>query len=532
MTAPTLDRAASRMALITVVSRATGFIRVVVVTAVLGTSFLANTYQSANSIPNLLFELVAAGALQAGLIPVLVRLVDRGDDRRTGEVAGSLIGLGCLATGIAVALAAVFGRPLMAWLVHGVSDPAIRAAEIRLGAFFLWVFAPQVVLYVANAVCTAVLHTRGRFGLPAAAPILNNGIVIATYVVFNQLRHGQAPSLELRPVEKWVLAGGTTLGVVAFCGAVVAGAVAVQPHIRPNLRWRDQEVISVLRSSAWVIGYVALTQVLTFVMLQAVNRQEGGVAAFGLAWVVFLLPHSLLVVPLVTTRFPALARASLVSDADDDTLSAGLRGVTFCTLGAGALLGGLALPLSRIIAVGRASTSSAEVAGGLAALAVGLAGYGVTLLLTRASYASGDPVTPFIINLVCVMGAAAALWGWAADVPTADVVAVVALIHSLTFIVSACWMGYTVLGRLDPAGTIRRRWLPRAAAQVGTALLVVAAARLLGDAVGDRGRLTDAVVVIGAGGAFAAAYVVGTGLFGGPSVRDALATFGAGRPEA
>lgn len=164
------------------------------------------------------------------------------------------------------------------------------------------------MLYVANAVCTAVLHTRGRFGLPAAAPILNNVIVIATYIVFNGLRRGQAPSLDLRPVEKWVLAGGTTLGVVAFCGAVVAAAVVAQPHIRPNLRLRDPEVITVLRSSAWVIGYVALTQVLTFVMLQAVNRQEGGVAAFGLAWVVFLLPHSLLVVPLVTTRFPALAR--------------------------------------------------------------------------------------------------------------------------------------------------------------------------------------------------------------------------------
>jgi len=318
---------------------------------------------------------------------------------------------------------------------------------------------------------------------------------------------------------------------VAFCGAVVAGAVAAQPHIRPNLRYRDPEVISVLRSSAWVIGYVALTQVLSFVMLQAVNRQEGGVAAFGLAWVVFLLPHSLLVVPLVTTRFPALARASLEPPGDDDTLSAGLRAVTFCAFGAAALLGGLALPLSRVIAVGRAAASSNEVAGALAALAVGLVGYSVTLLLTRASYATGDPVTPFVINLVCVTAAAIALWTWAGDVAPARVVAVVALIHSVTFIVSACWLGISVLRRVDATGMIWRRWLPRAASQVAVALVIVAVARLLGGAIGDRGRLTDAAVVIGVGGALAVAYVLGTGWFGGPSFRDAIATFGAGRPD-
>ena len=85
------------MAALTVVSRVTGFVRILVVAAVLGTTFLGNTYQSANSVPNILFELIAAGVLQAVLVPALVPHLDRGDRAEAEHIAGSVLGLASVA---------------------------------------------------------------------------------------------------------------------------------------------------------------------------------------------------------------------------------------------------------------------------------------------------------------------------------------------------------------------------------------------------------------------------------------------------
>ena len=148
-------RATAAMTVLTGVSRLTGFVRIVVVAAVLGTTFLGNTYESANSVPNLLFELIAAGVLQAVLIPTLVSLLDRGDRTEAEHVAGSVLGLSCLILA-ALAVVGIAAAPLVArGLFAGVHDPHVRADEIRLGTVFLWFFLPQVVMYAVGMVATS-----------------------------------------------------------------------------------------------------------------------------------------------------------------------------------------------------------------------------------------------------------------------------------------------------------------------------------------------------------------------------------------
>lgn len=533
MTDVDLTRVTGQMALLTVVSRATGFARVITVTAVLGTTYLANTYQSANSIPNLLFELLAAGALQAGLVPTLVKLVDAGDDARTGRVAGALLGAGCVVTGVAALATAAAGRPLMWWLVRDVPDASVRAAEVRLGSFLLWVFAPQVVMYVANAVCTGVLHAKGRFTVPAAAPILNNVVVIVTYVTFAGMRGGREPSLDLTAAQRWVLAAGTTLGVAVFCGWVVVSGLRAQPRLRPNLAVGQPEVRSVARHAAWVVLTVAVTQLLTFSMLVAVNGREGGVAVFGLAWVIFLLPFSLLVVPVVTTRFPQMARAAVDGDHGVTVaLRPALRATVFCSVGAAVVLVACATPIAGLVVYGEAVSARDEVARAIAAFAVGLVGYAVTLALTRASYASGNPRLPFVANAVVIGAAALAVGPLARSVASGSIVASVGLVHSTAYVVLAATLGIGVFRRVA-GDTSSRVGLGSDAVAVSARIALGAglavAGRLAVDGIGSHGRGADAAVVLVVGGALGAAFVIGCSLFGGPPPREAIVTFGAGR---
>src|SRR5690606_19449413 len=96
------------------------------------------------------FELLAAGALQAVLVPALVATVDRGDDAETSHVAGAVIGLSALVLGVVALAGMVLARPIMGALLSDLDDPAIREEAIRLGSVMLWFFLPQMVLYSAN----------------------------------------------------------------------------------------------------------------------------------------------------------------------------------------------------------------------------------------------------------------------------------------------------------------------------------------------------------------------------------------------
>ena len=160
-------RAAAGMGAVAAVSRGLGFVRVLVVTAVLGTTSLGDAFQSANSVSNVLFELLAAGALSAVLVPTFVQLLDRDDQPGAERVAGGVLGVALVVLGPIVVIGVVFAPLLARALTIGVASD-VAAAQQDLVTFLLRFFVPQVLLYAAGTIITAVLYAMRRFAITAA----------------------------------------------------------------------------------------------------------------------------------------------------------------------------------------------------------------------------------------------------------------------------------------------------------------------------------------------------------------------------
>jgi putative peptidoglycan lipid II flippase len=405
-----LLRATAAITVGNVVSRITGFVRVLAVAAALGTTFLGNTYQTANLVSNILFELLAAGLLSSVLVPTFVSLLDSGRRDEAEHVAGALLGMALVALGVVTAIGVIASPLVMRGLTVAVSDAEVRRQEIRLGTFFLVFFLPQVLLYAVGAVMTALLHGARRFAAPAWAPVANNLVVTATMAVYALVRRSSHPGLDLTTAERLVLAAGTTIGVLAMTLVPIVSAWRSGFRIRPRWDPRHARMRSLARPGAWAAGYLALNQLLIATTLVLANRVAGGVVAYQVAFQFFLLPNALLANPVFTALYPALS-----SDAQDGrwpdfmaTLRRGLRLIAIGTVPATIGLIVLGRPLLRLMQVGGFDTAGASLtARVVAAYAVGLIGYACFQLLTRASYATGDIRAPTLVNLgLTVVGSA------------------------------------------------------------------------------------------------------------------------------
>jgi putative peptidoglycan lipid II flippase len=520
-------RSVGAMSALTAVSRATGFLRLTVVTSVLGTTYLANTYETANTVPNVLFELLAAGALQAVLIPTMVGLVDASDRKEAEHVAGAVLGLTCTVLAAVAAATAVVAPQIMELLFHGVHDAELRAAEVQLGTFFLWFFLPQVVMYGANVVATAVLNAQHHFALPVFAPTLNNIVVIATYLVFGAMRAGEPLTLELSTAEKLVLAGGTTLGVVVFCGVTVVAANRGF-RFRPNLDHRHPVVRRLGREGLWAAAFLALTQVLLVVLLQISNRREGAVAVYNMAWAVYLLPHALFSVPVLTTRFPILTRQA--SDSNwagfGDTLGRGIRSITFMTLPATCLLIALADPGIRLVVHGRASHRVGEIADATIGFAPGIVGFGLFLFFTRAAYAQRDARTPTIVNLGVAIVGSVLMFSVASSVSGRQLVTGLGASYAVAQILGATALGVVVLRRLHARGGNLGGLAAPVVRNTAAAIVAGVVAWAVSRSITLDGNLGAALQVLTGAVAGAVVFIVLQTLLGGPRPGAALRSLG------
>jgi putative peptidoglycan lipid II flippase len=516
-----LARSTATMTLLTLASRVTGLIRIAVVTAVLGDTFLGNTYQSANTVPNLLFELLAAGVLQATLIPTLVGLLDAGKEDEADHVAGAVLGSAMvLLAGLAV-VGAVTAPLLARGLLHGIADPEVRHRQVHLATVLLWCFLPQVVLYAANTVATASLNARHRFGIPVFAPLLNNVVVTASYGLFAFLRHGADPDVPLRAVETAVLGLGTTAGVIAFCALPVVAARRAGARLRPRIDPRHPQVRRIARLGGWAAAFLAATQVLLAVVLVLANRVEGGVVAWQLAFTLFLLPHALAALPVLTTLFPTLARQHAQGDeaAFARSVGTGVRSISFLVLPAAAALLALGRPLAQALRVGHFGASGADqVALALAAFAPGLIGYGCFLFLARALYARGDTRTPALVNLVVVTAAGVLMVGAFGLAHGSARVAALAGVHSAAYLAGAGALLRLVRQRVpDLAGERVLRGVAGAVAAAVLAGAVMGGSRL---AFHPPGRLGGLATVVLGGALGLATYLVASPALGGPTAAQ------------
>ena len=389
------------MAVGTAASRLSGFARTVVVVAAIGAGGrLADSYNDANTLPNVVYDLLLGGVLSAVVVPVLVRARVEDDDGGTA-FAQSLLAVTTSALLAVCAVAELLAPALVHLYVPHGADPAVRAQAVIFARWFL----PQLVFYGLTAVIGAVLNSRGRFGAPTFVPVLNNAVVILTALIYLAMPppgKGSSP-LGLTHAQTLVLAGGTTAGVAVM-------GLALLPALRTaGVPWRWRTDLShpglsdARRIAGWVLVYVALSQV-GFLVVSRLANEVHAFSPYSNAYQLFQLPYAVVGVSVVTALLPAMSAHATTGRFDllRSDLSRGLRLAGTIVVPASLTLAALAVPVAQAtLGLGRSSPTTAHDAGNvLAVLALGLVPFTVQQLLLRAFYAQQDTRTPAMLALL------------------------------------------------------------------------------------------------------------------------------------
>ncbi|MGH3871984.1 MAG: lipid II flippase MurJ [Pseudonocardiaceae bacterium] len=299
----------------TLVSRATGLLRVVVIGAVLGPTYFANSFQAGYVVPNLVFTLIAGPVLAMVLVPGVVRAMGTGGLPRAREVFGRVTGwLLAVSSGV-VALLMVLA-PAVAWtLTFGIPDPAQRARALWLATLLVLLVAPQVLLYVLLHLGMAAQQSRGRFALAAAAPAAENVILILTVLAAGWY-YGTGLDVDDVPVELVIVLGvGSTAAVAVHAALQLSGTARVGLLTRPSMGWRDDPescaVISRLMRSVGVAAWPAAAMYVLFVLAGTV---PGGVFVVQLSYSVFYALSYVSARAVSMAALPGLAQAAQHAD--------------------------------------------------------------------------------------------------------------------------------------------------------------------------------------------------------------------------
>jgi putative peptidoglycan lipid II flippase len=418
------------------VSRVVGGVRVLVVAAVLGTTYLGNAFQASNSFSTVLFELLAAGALSAVLVPTFVEHLDAGRQDDAERLAGGVLGVALLVLG-GLSLVGMAAAPWLAdLLTSAVEDPEVASQQQDLTTYLLLFFIPQIVLYGVGAVSTAVLHARRRFVVPAAAPIGNTVVLVGFLLAFRAMA-GPDPGLDLTSTEKLLLGLGGTLGVAAFVATPTIAVMRSGFRLRPRLRNAHEGLRTLLRLSGWASLQHAGAGILLGAAIVAGGAVEGGVMAYQVAFFFFLAPYGIIAQPIHTAILPELVGETDDAAAFGVSLRWALDSMTVLLVPLSALALALSVPLMEVLAFGQASSGVELIAAGIASLGLGFLPYGAFLLLARAWYALGDSRTPAIASAGTAIVGAAIMLIAAPGTEGATLVLVLGLAHSASFALGA-----------------------------------------------------------------------------------------------
>jgi putative peptidoglycan lipid II flippase len=292
----------------TLLSRITGLVRILVMGAVLGATYLGSTYQAINALPNLIYYQLLAGSLFVSvLVPPLVAHARDGDSAGANALVrgflGSLVALAFVATAALIAA----GPLILHLLSLGVSDAGAAAAQRRVGFVLLVLFAPQILLYVVAGTGAAVMNAYGRFALAAAAPAVENLGIILTLVLASILFGSSVALSDVSMTEVVVLGVGTTLAVGLHAALQWFGARRHKIKMYPGAGWRDPEIRTALLRIRSVVAYTGLAAVEVLATIIVANRVAGGFVAFQLALQFVYLPIALVTWPLARALVPRLA---------------------------------------------------------------------------------------------------------------------------------------------------------------------------------------------------------------------------------
>jgi len=413
----TVARSGAVMAAGTMTSRVLGVLRASLLAGVLGTfGHVADAFQTANTLPNQFYLLLAGGILNAVLVPQLVRATQREDGgvdfvNRLMTAALTLI---TVATVVTTLLA-----PVLVRIYFDSADPQ----AIALATTFAYICLPQIFFYGVYTLLGQILNARSRFGAYMWVPALANVVAIAGLLWFR----AEATSTPLpldgwTPSLIWILAGTSTLSIAVQAAALIVPLRRIGFHFRPRWGFRGFGLGSASRVAKWTFAAVVVSQ-LGFVLTSRVttgaaaaagagHQAAASRATFDNAFLIFMLPHSLVTVSLVTALFTRMATAAHAGDRADlvADVQRGIRMPALLLLPTVAVTIAFAPTITRTLYFTNSLADTQALASMVRPLMFGVVPFGWFYLSERFFYAHEDARTPFFAQLAVTTIASLVTW--------------------------------------------------------------------------------------------------------------------------
>ena len=409
-------RSSAIMAAGTTLSRVTGLVRNLFLVAALGTAIIGDTYQVANTIPTIVYILVAGGALNAVFVPQIVREMKGADGGRayTSQLVTATITILGLTTAIGILLAP--------WLVRlyaaKFGAPGLEP-EFELTVLFTRYCLPQVLFLGFFTVLGQIANARGSFGPMMWAPIANNVIVIGVLGAFIAIAP-QASDGVMSTNAKVLLGLGTSVGALIQALVLIPVITRTGLRLRPNFRWSSLKKSAHLATWTMIfvlinqLGFMVIVNLATAVSVRAKNAGIDvgvGFTPYQNAYFILLLPHSVIAVSFVTALLPRISR--LAADRNLESVNKELQ-QTLSQIRALIIPSAVAMfflgePIAQLIFAGSNDADARQIGIILSGFALGLIPFCTSYLLLRGFYAFEDTKTPaavtLLMNLVTISAA-------------------------------------------------------------------------------------------------------------------------------
>ncbi|SNB88504.1 putative peptidoglycan lipid II flippase [Streptomyces sp. PgraA7] len=415
-----LLKSSAVMAAGTLVSRLTGFVRSLVITAALGAAMLGDSFTIAYTLPTMIYILTVGGGLNSVFVPQLVRAMK--DDEDGGEAfANRLLTLVMVALGLIVA-AAVLVAPVLIQLMSSTiaDDVAANSVAVTFARYCL----PTIFFMGVHVVMGQILNARGKFGAMMWTPVLNNIVMIITFGLFIWVYGTSAESrmgVDTIPAEGVRLLGiGTLLGLVVQALAMIPYLRETGFRFRPRFDWKGHGLGKTVKLAKWTVLFVLANQAGVLVVTQlataagtASGHDGTGFLAYSNAQLIWGMPQAIITVSVMAALLPRISRAAHDNDpgAVRDDISQGLRNSAVAIVPVAFTFLALGLPMATLLYASSGIEAARSMGFILMAFALGLIPYSVQYVVLRGFYAYEDTRTPFYNTVIvaAVNAAASAL---------------------------------------------------------------------------------------------------------------------------
>lgn len=490
-------RASALMGAGTLISRVLGFIRTSLLAIAIGnTALVGDVFETANTIPNVIYMLLAGGVFNVVLVPQIIKQAKKAD--RGADYTSRLITLAAIVIGAFTIAITVLAAPIIQALTMGWAEP-----KLVLGTVFAFWTLPQIFFYGMYAIIGQVLNAHGRFGAYMWAPVVNNVIAIG-FILFYLASFGSyngEPGAE--QLAAWtstqtvVLAGGHTIGIIMQAVVLLWPLKRLGLGLKPKFGWKGMG----LRHTGRIAGFTIVTMTVGNISNLMINRlvtgatearsqlgvgvEEAGVPglqALNITQLITVLPHSVFVLSISTVLFNQLSRSMQARDMDTvrRTTGTGLR--TFAVPMMISVVGVIVLapPVARLFA---GSADTAVIAAHVTAqililLALGMPLRSAHFYLLRVFYAAENAMIPMIVQVGAAAISLSLAYGVAPLVAVENIAYLIALIFTVVHALQLTLTHILVKRHYGDYGTkavlftyVRTGWAGVVAGVFGVALL-------------------------------------------------------------